>query len=435
MPQPQSPPSTPAASPPPPEAKAPAPDPKKDAETRSRVAIEARLKTAAVDAVDKAKIIPPKAADPKVATPSSSKGGEAATGTQKPASTSGTPPSAASGTTTTAKDPGSESTEEAAEAQEARYSLKSVRNWARKNPEEAAEIAEQVFHVGKDQSAEWIRVQNKLRKGHEKLEEERTTFYAERDSVKQQAEETVGVLQPISDLFEAVNPNRGTDKPFDHTKIDFDAGDQAWLALTGVPIDDYMRHRARKGISVNPEMRALKLENERLKKAQTVEKKEEPKEEKKAPKEELPPALAKKWEAEVDEEHPIRQFVDWQKLLTKAMAPYYDADLDEYSKDPEKIATRLVQAKLDELEPAKVEEEKPVTRKPAASRPAGRSEEERPRARAKTDGELTTENAMRRVMRAPAPVETPRDMPKDIGARTQWAIQRAQKRAQGLEVE
>jgi hypothetical protein len=390
-----------------------------------------------VDAVDKAKIILPKGSTKTTESPaptgSASSKSASTTADGKDASTS------KAGEADAGKSKSEDSTSgdalEAAEAQEARYSLKSVRNWARKNPEEAAEIAEQVFHVGKDQSAEWIRVQNKLRKGHEKLEEERTTFYAERDSVKQQAEETVGVLQPISDLFEAVNPNRGTDKPFDHTKIDFDAGDQAWLALTGVPIDDYMRHRARKGISVNPEMRALKLENERLKKAQTVEKKEEPKEEKKAPKEELPPALAKKWEAEVDEEHPIRQFVDWQKLLTKAMAPYYDADLDEYSKDPEKIATRLVQAKLDELEPAKVEEEKPVARKPAASRPAGRSEEERPRARAKTDGELTTENAIRRVMRAPAPVEIPRDMPKDIGARTQWAIQRAQKRAQGLEVE
>ncbi len=428
MPQPQSPPSTPAASPPQPEAKPPAPDVKRDVETRARVAIETRLKTAHSDAIDNAKIIPPKAADPKGSLPTS-KAATASTGST--ASATEPPAGAESTTKTEAKAAGSDPAEEA-EAQEARYSLKSVRNWARKNPEEAAEIAEQVFHVGKDQSAEWIRVQNKLRKGYDKLEEREKAFNAERDAVQTEAKETVAVLQPISDLFEAVNPNRGTDQPFDHTKIDFDAGDQAFKDLTGVTIDEYMRHRARKGIAINPEMRELKLKAARLEKelekAKPAEKKPEPEK-----KEELPPTLAKKWEAEIEEDHPIRQFVDWQKLLTKAMAPYYDADLDEYSKDPEKIASKIVQQKLDELEPAKVEEEKPAPRKPAVSRPAGRNEEERPRAR-KGDGDLTTESAMRRVMRQPEPVKVPEDMPKDIGARTQWAIQRAQQRARGEHV-
>jgi hypothetical protein len=393
---------------------------------RQRNAIETRLRDGMKKQIEAAEVASPKDGGSKSSsgsteTPKKSDT-EKSTDPEKASTKSDSgEPSTASAEKSTSSDTASE--------RETRYDIKSLRNWARKNPEQASEFLE-VLGATKDQTAEWVRVQNKFRKRHSALDEREKALTERETAMQTEAAGTVEMLQPIADMFEAVHAKQAEDaKSIDWGKVDFDAGDQAFKKLTGVPIDEYMRHRARKGIAVNPEMRELKLENERLRKEAEKAKGKEP-EKKTEPRDDTPPpTLAKMWESEVDEGHAIRQFDGWQKMLTKAMAPYYDPELDEYSKDPEEIANRLVKQKLAELEPAEPEEERPTKRpQPPPRRAAAHEPPPRRERRRNDDSEAA-------LMRRPPPREIPTGMPKDMTDRTRWAIERAQARARGEHVE
>lgn len=327
------------------------------------------------------------------------------------------------------------------------YSIKRLRDWARKNPEAAVEFGEQVLWAGKsapEQTQEWIRIQNKIRKRSDGLDAREQELVEREKLIDTGFNEQVKVLQPITDLFEAAHGKQVEGKETDWKLVDFDAGDAAFHELMGFSIDDYMRHRARKGVPLSASERATRLENERLKKelaeAKPAEPEKKPKAEPEA--ETVPPKLQKLWETEVDESHPVRQFGNWKLLLTKKMAPYYDADTDEYSADPEAMADKIVKAKLAELAPEPEEEPAPRVKRPVAREPDRKAppalhswqEPERPRGKARGDGE-NTESEMRAVMR-PRKVPPPHpEMPKNMDERTRWAVQRAQARARGEQVE
>jgi hypothetical protein len=401
-------------------------DIKREANKRKNEAITARLDAHRKGQVEGAEVATESEA-PKE-KPSSSKGASAESSSK--ANGTADRGSAESGTKTEPEASG-ETAEQTAE-RERRYDVKSIRDWARKHPEDAAEVAKQVFHVDGNLAAEWIRVQNKHRKRQTALDA-RDKELTER-AAKQEAEakDTIETLTPIASLFEAVNPDRGQEGgKFDPKKIDFDAADQAWHDLTGVPIDEYMRHRARKGVAINPEQRALKLENERLKKqlekAAPEEAKDDTKPNGKA-KEPAPELVGTKWESDIPEEHGLRQFAGWQKDLTKAMAPYHDEQMDEYSVDPETIADKLLLRKVKEFE---VEEPEPEV-KPKPKPPAARAPEPKPKPKAPASDDIIPADAY--SYRKPAARTEPESepaIPGDYAKRKRLALDRHNRRMRG----
>jgi hypothetical protein len=402
-------------------------DVKKEANDRKNAAIAARIKGHERAQVE----------DAEVATESEAPKASST----KTASTNGSPPTTTKGAPSKEPESGEKSgdssesseTAEQAAAREKRYDVKSIRDWARKHPEDAAEVAKQVFHVDGDLASEWIRVQNKHRKRQTALDARDTELTEREKRIDAESKDTIDTLTPIANLFEAVNPDRGQEGgKFDPKKIDFDAADQAWHDLTGVPIDEYMRHRARKGVAINPEMRALKLENERLKKQVG---KDEPaaKDEPAKPNGKVTNGKAaeaepvgNKWESDIPEEHGLRQFAGWQRDLTKAMAPYHDADLDEYSKDPEEIADKLLLRKVKEFE---FEEEAEAPKpKPKAAAPKPKPKP------APVDSDGIPADAFAFNRQKPARVTDnghDPELPKDFAARQRLALARHEMRRRG----
>ncbi len=402
-------------------------DVKREANERKNAAIKARIdahKTAAVEGAGVAESADPKASvrtatktiQTKESSPVTSPSETVSTGQKESASIE----AGASGT-------GDETPAEKAE-REKRYDVKSIRDWARKHPEEAAEVAKQVFHVDGDLSSEWIRVQNKFRKRQTALEEREREITARIDAHEKESKETLDALDPIANLFQAVNPDRGQDgAKFDPKKIDFDAADQAFQDLTGVAIDEYMRHRARKGVAISPEARALKLENEQLKKKLEKAAPEEAKDDKPKAKAE-PETASNKWESDIPEEHALRQFAGWQKELSKAMAPYHDPVMDEYSKDPEVVADALLLRKVKEFELEEPEVEVKPKPKPIAARAAAPA----PKPKAPALDELIPSDAY--AYRKPAPKnghETEPAVPGDFASRKRKAMERHTARMRG----
>jgi hypothetical protein len=404
-------------------------DIKREANERKNAAIKARIdahKTAAVEGAGVAESEGPKAGEKSPA-------GATRAPTTSGKSSDKTPASDASQATDAASpssEPDTQTSETAAEKaeRERRYDVKSIRDWARKHPEEAAEVAKQVFHVDGDLSSEWIRVQNKFRKRQTALEEREREITARIDAHEKESKETLDALDPIANLFQAVNPDRGQDgAKFDPKKIDFDAADQAFQDLTGVAIDEYMRHRARKGVAISPEARALKLENEQLKKKLEKAAPEEAKDDKPKAKAE-PETASNKWESDIPEEHALRQFAGWQKELSKAMAPYHDPVMDEYSKDPEVVADALLLRKVKEFEL----EEPEVEVKPKPKPVAARAPAPAPKPKAPALDELIPSDAY--AYRKPAPKnghETEPAVPGDFASRKRKAMERHTARMRG----
>lgn len=399
-------------------------DVKREANVRKNAAIAARIDAHKRVEVEGAEVATESEAPKAAPKPSSLKGASAGSSSTADGKAEG-----GSG----GSDANGETAEQTA-ARERRYDVKSIRDWARKNPEEAAEVAKQVFHVDGNLAAEWIRVQNKHRKRQTALDEREKALTEERAKYDAESKETIDTLEPIASLFQAVNPDRGQEGgKFDPKKIDFDAADQAWLDLTGVPIDEYMRHRARKGVAISPEVRQLKLENERLKKA--AEKatpeaaagdKTETKPNGKA--KDAPEPASNKWESDLPEDHGLRQFAGWQKDLTKAMAAYHDADLDEYSKDPEEIADKLLLRKVKEFE---FEEPEPEI-KPKPKAPAARAPVTAPKPKAPASDEIIPADAYSyRKPAAKTEAENEPAVPGDFAARKRRALDRHTRRMRG----
>lgn len=369
-------------------------------------------------------------------------------------------PSQSSDTTAEAGE-GDQSTPATADASSAkrgpRYDLKSFRKWAEENPEQAAEIGEAVFKVGGDIKQEWIRVQNKVRKikGEARTEREKALAdaKAERDAAvaaQERAEQIAGSLKPMADMW-AASQRKGADG---NPAPDFDTIDESFRQNTGgLPIDDYMRMRARRGVA-SPELareRAtrLRLEAElaQLKGGKDSQRAEplqnangagaqQAKDVVSAPAAAPAPAApspdaSELWGGELPKAHALRKFAGWENDLHQEMQRFYDADLDEYSKDPEDVADAVLQRKLAELQP---EPEEPARRAPAPKRP------NTPKRRATPDS-IPSASAL--TPRPPAPrghrPATPDDLsdsgPTDMVSRERWALERAQRRLRGEAVD
>lgn len=315
-----------------------------------------------------------------------------------------------------------------------RYDVKSMRKWAEENPEEAAEIRKHVFQADEDTTTEWVRIQNKKRKlkgdmatEREKSKAEVAAERAEAQAMRQAADKAVGALAPIADLWEAVR--------IDPAKPDFDAADAAFKETAGITIDEYMRLRARRGVSA-PESAALRAENARLKRqlaagalAPVVTEGVEvtPKDKQLPAAEAKPePMAAGKWEDEVPKTHKFRQIVDWETKLDAEMKRYHDPDMDEYSADPEEIATRLLKREIEAMAEDGPPAPPPTKRgKTVVAVPATKSSKSKASSGIPSAAELTPKVSSTETD------DKDDDAPPGFSQRTQWAIDRAMKRQRG----
>lgn len=356
---------------------------------------------------------------------------------------------------------GEQSTPATADASSAkrgpRYDLKSFRKWAEENPEQAAEIGEAVFKVNGDIKQEWIRVQNKVRKikGEARTEREKAIAdaKAERDAAtaaKERAEQIASGLKPMADMW-AASQRKGADG---NPAPDFDMIDESFQRNTGgLTIDDYMRMRARRGVA-SPELareRAtrLRLEAElaQLRNTQGGNAPEKangaaetrdnaggavvPASAPAAAPAAPSPDASELWGGELPKGHALRKFAGWENDLHQEMQRFYDADLDEYSKDPEDVADAVLQRKLAELQP---EPEEPAPRRVAAPKRPNT-----PRRRAEPADAVPSASALTpRAPRGHRPA-TQDDLsdsgPTDMVSRERWALERAQRRLRGEHVE
>ena len=369
--------------------------------------------------------------------------------TPEPTSKTGSPPASSEPSTKDSSAPASSSTpkpsdEPAKDGSESsgsatpaapkgpRYDFKSVKKWAEEHPEEAAELRP-IFGADQNTSEEWIKVQNKRRKMKEEVRSEKEKGLAEAAAERAQAkadrelaEGAAGQLRPLMDMWAAAvrKDAQGNIIP------DFDTLDHAFEMTAQMPLDQYMRLRARRGVA-NPESARQRAEIVRLQReleaakggaAGAV-----------APQTQAlalpPPApvatpaapvdLKAKWDDELPKGHKLRQLADWPAKLEAAMDKFHDAELDEYSRDPEDVANALLKREL----AAFSEEEEPATPpvKRAATKPST------PRARAAavapSPAPKTPKNGLISV--------SPEEFEGNMQERERWALERARMRLRG----
>jgi hypothetical protein len=326
--------------------------------------------------------------------------------------------------------------------------IQEMKRWAEANPELSADLREKVFGLPADTRQEWIRIKNKQRnlRGEIVAEREKTVaeVRAEREQAKQHRDAIEGAVQkmnPIVDLWDAVREPIIADPQ--NPRIDFDAADAAFAQNAGLSIDDYMRARARRGIS-SPDAVRARVENAKLKRElETLKKTPAAEPEKPAPAEPDEPdesaaeqtshdgGQLSEWNAEIPSDHKLRQFDKWQKLLDNEMRRYYDADRQEYDADPEEIADKILKREIERMAeefgepepPARTRAAPPGKRPVVARKPAERGG-------GAQDG-IPPAAKLRPKHFAEPGDENDDEAPKGFAARQRWAIDRAQKRARG----
>jgi hypothetical protein len=331
-----------------------------------------------------------------------------------------------------------------------RYELKPFKRWAEENPEQAAELAKAVFQI--DVGEGFIKLQNKARKIKGEIREQRTAAETAAQAKLQaaqtaqaEAERIAGSLRYMADMWAAAQRKDEQGRPM----LDFDTIDESFRQNSGgLSIDDYMRQRARRGVS-SPELarersQRLRLEAElaQLKNTSAV-----PGAQKSngaagstaegasaaQPKAEGAAAPAapqvnpeELWGEELPKNHPLREFRGWADDLHREMQRFHDDVLDEYSENPEEIADKLLQRKLAAFQP----EEEPAA---PARRPAPGKRPNTPKRRAAPagDGMPSASELTPKGHRPVAPEELSDEMPKDFVSRERWALERAQRRLRG----
>jgi hypothetical protein len=270
-----------------------------------------------------------------------------------------------------------------------RIDLASFRKWAEEHPEEAAEIGKNVFKL--PSADDWVGLQNKRRKVRGQIQEERAAqeranaealaaIKAEREAM----DAATGKLSPIADLWMAVaqviKDNPGNDNP----PIDFGAADAAFEENAGIPLDTYLRLRARRTLGGSPAEARLRVQNAKLQrdleaaKPKAAEAPKDSKKEGSADDSAAAPAVPSKerkpqhdWSGEIDSRHKLRQIEGWQLKLDDEMRRFYDPDTGDYSEDPEEAAARVLKREIAALMPedeAPAPKPKPkVAAKPAAA--------------------------------------------------------------------
>jgi hypothetical protein len=270
-----------------------------------------------------------------------------------------------------------------------------------------------------------VRLQNKRRKLKGELSADREKTLAEARAEREAAaaeratvDGVVSKLSPIADMWEAVA--EGIKKNPGAPQIDFEMADAAFEQNAGISVDDYMRLRARRGLAVPGDAR-LRAENARLKReAESAKSNGAATPALIAPAVAAPAAKSKDaaeardWSPELPKDHKLRKIDGWNALLDKEMSKYHDADLDEYSKDPEDVAAKVLKRELAALAAEEEDEE----------------EAPKPRARVKVAAKPEPVARPRKVPVAELPDDDSPE-PKGMADRTNWAIDRAMRRARG----
>jgi hypothetical protein len=427
------------------------PDPVRSMEDRQRAAIAARVKDPTRQAVDAAGVdgaaplpksktapsTPERSLTPSVgATSKSASPPTSSAPAEQPSSEATSTPSASPAT-----DPDGQPAQAPA-AKGPRYDVKSFKKWAEENPEAAAEIRTVVFKADADSTQEWIRVQNKIRKvkqehraAAEKTTAEAVAERAQAAADRKAAEDAAGALRPVIDLWEGATRKdaQGNIIP------DFDVVDAAFESVAKMPLDAYMRLRARRGVA-NPEGARLRAENARLQRELEAAKggntgAASPVAQQSA----SPPSASavaqpddaarvttpardpeREWGDALPKAHKLRQLASWAAKLDAEMDKYHDAELDEYSRDPEDVADSLLKREL----AAFIEEEAPEPKKRA---PAGKPSTPKKRAGAAApeipDAKALTPKAHKAVHE-----NTDDEAPTGFAERERWALRRAAER-------
>jgi hypothetical protein len=342
----------------------------------------------------------------------------------------------------------------------AAYELKAFRKWAENNPEEAAKLGRAVFQV--EPTEGFIKLQNKARKVKQEIEEKHTAsatkLKEQADKIAadlQQAETIAGQVRWLGDMWAASTKKNAKGEP----EPDFDMVDESFKQNTGgMDLDTYLRLRARRGVS-NPEQAKLRAQVARQEQelAALRGKPKEPAENASAAPPTPAPAAAAPissaeaetlWGGEIPKSHQLREFSGWAADLDKEMKRYHDETLDEYSVDAEEIANELLQRKLAALTPAPAPAPKPPTN--GARRPnTPKNRQQQPSTTPIGDGipsaaEMTPKVSARPIPRAPANhvpgtedniYDAGGDAPRGYKERERWAIERAQRRARGEQVD
>lgn len=285
-----------------------------------------------------------------------------------------------------------------------------MKKWVEQHPEEAAELRVHVFGADQDATKEWIMVQNKKRKMKDELRSEKEKSAAETAAERAQAkadrdlaESAAAQLRPIVDLWQGATRKDSNGNAFP----DFDLVDAAFENVAKMSLDSYLRLRARRGVS-NPEGAKMRAENARLtRELEALKTNGAAPSQGSAPAEPngaagatangatpAPPKVTapaasvdfeEKWGDEVPKTHKLRNISGWAAKLDAEMDKYHDAELDEYSRDPEEVADRVLKRELaalaeddDEPEAPAPKKGKPVTPKRKAAAKAEPDDEEGP---------------------------------------------------------
>jgi hypothetical protein len=330
-----------------------------------------------------------------------------------------------------------------------RYELKPFKRWAEENPEQAAELAKAVFQI--DVGEGFIKLQNKARKIKGEIREQRTaaeTAAQEKlqaaQTAQAEAERIAGSLRYMADMWAAAQRKDEQGRPM----LDFDTIDESFRQNSGgLSIDDYMRQRARRGVSspelarerasrlrLEAELAQLKGNNGAARGAQEANgagAQQQAKDVVSTPAQ--APALAapqanpeELWGDELPKTHQLREFRGWADELHREMQRHYDETLDEYSADPEEIADKLLERRLAAFRA----EEEPAA-PPKRPVPGKRPNTPKRRAAPAGDGMPSASELTPKGHRPVAPEELSDEMPKDFVSRERWALDRAQRRLRG----
>jgi hypothetical protein len=416
---------------------------------------------------------PPKAS-PKVASQkdasqassqkTSSPSGSTSTGSTGEGAAPGSQQTSRDDTSTPAADTKSDPSEDSTEATEAsasdasggeargpRYELKAFKKWTEENPEQAAELAKAVFQIDVDEG--FIKLQNKARRIKGEIREQRTAAekaaqdkLAAAQAAQAEAEQIAGSLRYMADMWGAAQRKDDQGRVI----IDFDTADECFRQnMGGISIDDYMRQRARRGVSspelarerasrlrLEAELAQLKGNNGAARGAQEANGAAAsvpgaahgtPEADKPAAAPAAPTTNPEElWGDELPKTHQLREFRGWADELHREMQRHYDETLDEYSVDPEEIADKLLQRKIAAFQP---EEQEPA---PARRAPAKKPNTPKNRQRPAATGAVPSAAELTPRGRRPASKDDlADDAPADYVSRERWALDRAQRRLRG----
>jgi hypothetical protein len=252
-------------------------------------------------------------------------------------------------------------------APQPRYDSPSFTKWMTNNPEKAAELAAKVFKTQLGGNAEewkkhFVAFENKRRRAAEADEARAAELANEKAQVEKLAKEATEPLQPILDIIEA------------EQREDYPAIDRFIEATFGISYQEYSTRRLRGLNKKTPSER--KLEEELAKAKEELAKAKAPTAPEPAKTELKGPKVSAKWlDAEVPQDHDVRELRDWAKQVEEAYQESFDGE--DYGLTVEDAADQVFQAFLAKRAP-KTETPAPKPRRKAVKREEHEEEERTP---------------------------------------------------------